>query len=587
MTALTVGFATLVLLTLAGSAAVVSRLDDGQAWGAHLRARFLFGVPWGTLVVVGLVIGAYLFVQDGITDPSSPVTIPFRAWSYLYPLGMGAASFTHAGESHLIGNVAGTLVVAPIAEYAWGHYASEESERLHSKPWVRALVLFPGVVLGAGLFTSLFGLGPVIGFSGVVFAFIGFAVIRYPLTTVLATAVVQSALLTTYRGLTQPLVVETAQASPPAPPGWAQVAIQGHAIGLFLGLLCGTAVAHRRGFRPNPTRLWVALVLIGFSKGLWAIYWFGGEETFILFRGPGVAVVFVLALVVTLALAASDRPIPSLVGDNDVNTKTDTWLSKNTHSTAVEFDPGTSQTKPDSSAATTRRSWKRFFDSDGELNRRETAAVVLVVLLALLSGPAVPANLFLVDETATGAETVTVEDYTIGYDEGVQNELVSIVDIWVFQEATTLTASGVIVTSSDRNVWHQAVSKDQLAFSGEETVTVGGVGWRESVTVTREGWEPIGNETVYQVWLEDSDTETVTFQSEPTTADLQLEGQSVTVDTNNDGDFVIRLADEQTPVPADGDSVEVGDLEFRHESDRLYATTGETNVTVATKERYN
>jgi len=50
-----------------------SRLTD------PLTDRFLAGVPWGTLLVSGLLLAVYYLVQDGLTDPTNPVVLPFQA----------------------------------------------------------------------------------------------------------------------------------------------------------------------------------------------------------------------------------------------------------------------------------------------------------------------------------------------------------------------------------------------------------------------------------------------------------------------------------------------------------------------------
>ena len=112
--------AVLVAASLIGSIAVVRWVHRPvRRWRDVARARLVYGVPWGSLVVIAFVLAVYLFVQSGLADFDDPVTIPFRTWSYFYPLGMATASFSHAGPGHLIGNLAGTAVVAPIAEYAW------------------------------------------------------------------------------------------------------------------------------------------------------------------------------------------------------------------------------------------------------------------------------------------------------------------------------------------------------------------------------------------------------------------------------------------------------------------------------------
>jgi len=104
-----------VVAALLASVAVAFLVDRPAALGARLRERFVLGVPWGTLVSAGVVLAVYLLLQGGLRNWYAPVTIPFRAWSYFYPLGVVTAAFSHNGASHLIGNLVGTLTLAPLA----------------------------------------------------------------------------------------------------------------------------------------------------------------------------------------------------------------------------------------------------------------------------------------------------------------------------------------------------------------------------------------------------------------------------------------------------------------------------------------
>ncbi len=601
-----------VVLAVALSIAVVRRLDGSpRRWRDVLRERLYLGVPWGTLVTAGFVLSVYLFVQDGISAFHDPVVVPYRAWSYLYPLGMATAAFSHASSSHLIGNLVGTAVAAPIAEYAWGHYPGGRRDarggsgrRWLARPRVRAFVVFPLAVVGVGLATSLFALGPVIGFSGVVFAFGGFAIVRYPIVTVVATVGLQSVAVTLYNALRTPILEYVAQPSPPSPPGWATTAIQGHALGFLVGFLLAAAVFHRRGYRPDPVRLWVAVVIYAFSKSLWAIYWFRGEGTYVLFRGPGVAIVLALAVVITLAVTASRRPalpesfrrrLPRRLDGTDP----DGTSATGTDEPATEFEwVGGADAEPET-AGTGRRS-----DPDGGEpapdrlswgSRRGAAFVSVLLVLALVAGPAVPLNVFTVeDDGALDPErSVVAGDYTVSYDEGVENRMVSVVNVSAFGEQGTVTASGVIVSSPDRQIWQQAVSADRLAFSGEVEVVVGGPGWRETVVAEREGWTPVGNETAYQVWLSDPDTgeRGLAYVSDPSRADLRIDSHNVSV-VPADGEFFLEL---ETPegsttdvgVPADNESVTVEGIQFERTDGTVYASTDDTRLQVAEAEGYD
>ena len=246
-----------VVLSLVGGAAFVLSLESTGLF-ARLRRRFVLGVPWGTVVTVLGVLSVYLFVQGGVSHWNRPVVIPFRAWSYLAPLGMLTAGFAHAGPGHLLGNLFGTVALAPIVEYAFGHFPRERGSSsfgsFRTNPYVRALLVFPVAVAIVGVALTLFTLGPVIGFSGVVFAFAGFALVRYPLGTVLA-LVGSDVLGLTYRALLNPTSTASGR-SVFLTPWWSDIAIQGHAIGLLAGVLLGAAsLRHSEESGPSPARL--------------------------------------------------------------------------------------------------------------------------------------------------------------------------------------------------------------------------------------------------------------------------------------------------------------------------------------------
>ncbi|WP_439028721.1 rhomboid family intramembrane serine protease [Haloarchaeobius sp. DT45] len=546
MDLLSLGIAVFVVLALLVSLGIVVLLDrPGGAWGQQLRSRFVMGVPWGTLVSIVFVVGVYLFVQDGWNHWYNPVTLPFRAWSYLYPTGMVLAPFSHADAGHLTGNMIGTLVLAPIAEYAYGHFPEERGSHSFadwvSNPWVRALVVFPGVVLLVGLGTSLFSLGPVIGFSGVVFAFAGFALVRYPMTTVVAVLGGQRVLSLLYNSLQQPIVTTTAQASPPSPPWWAGIAIQGHALGLFFGIMLGVLVFYRRDDRPSALRIWLAVLFFAVAKNLWAVYMFLGNETYRLFRGPGLAIVVALAVVVAAGLHVRERDFDS-------------------------FTP------------------------------RTGALLVLVVVTAVLVGSGVPVNLLTADDTSAPDGAVEVRGYEVFYAEDVTNEMVSVVDIEAFGQSTNVSSSGVIVVNDDRNIWYQAVSKGQLAFDGQRRVRLGGLGWRETVTANRDGWRAVGGKASYRVFLKPPEGDwRLAYTSENATAEPRLDGKNVSIVGTPDGYelFVWQNDTElgRATLPENNASVTIAGIEFVREertndADRVYAVVGETKVRVFVRETY-
>jgi membrane associated rhomboid family serine protease len=535
-----------VALAVVLSALVAWRLDSHE-WGAALRARFLAGVPWGTLLTVAGVLAVYLFAQGGFWHWNGPLALPFRAWSYLYPLGIALSSFAHVGPSHLVSNLVGTVALAPLAEFAWGHYPSARNAESTSLRTLLARVLaVPAAALLVGLFIALFSIGPVIGFSGVLFAFAGVALVHYPLATVVALSA-SGAIQQVYAAVQNPVVQASAEPSF-GTPWWAGIAIQAHAIGLLVGVLVGVVLVRRRGAGPSAGRLWLGTVLFAVSQSLWAVYWFQGNGAFVLYRALGVVLVFGLALLVAASVAAPGRFSPT-----------------------VPFV--------------------------GEYERWAGAAVVMVLALAALSAPAIPVNLITVDSPTaraatapenTTADALSVGDYTVRYAENVTNRQVSVVDVSAFGESTTVNASGVIVTSERRHLWTTAVRASRLAFTGQAAVRLGGLGWDERIRVSRTGWRA-GDERAYKVWLNRSTSSRLGYRSTPATADATIRGKNVSIVPRRQGfGLIVSRANEtlgRAPLPGNG-TTRAANLTFSRNGRQLFAAVGETRVRVAKRERY-
>ncbi|MEF8791680.1 MAG: rhomboid family intramembrane serine protease [Haloarculaceae archaeon] len=529
-----------LLAALVGAVVIVGLARPGGRWGRALRRRFVMGVPWGTLAVVGVVLGVYLFLQGGWESWYRPLVIPFRAWSYLYPLGMLTAGFAHTGTNHLIGNLLGTLAFGTLAEYAWGHFPTERGtatfSSLRTNPFARAGAFLLGS-LAVGVFTAAFSLGPVVGFSGVVFAYAGFALVRYPLGT-LVVVLAGGFVDLVYRALQSPTLVVRAQPRF-STPWWADVAIQGHAVGLFVGVVLATLLVRRRGVRPNPAHLFLAALLFAADRGLWAVYTFLGGSRFELFRAGGVALLLVLAGLVAAAPTASTR---TLVGRIDLRS----------HEAAV--------------------------------------GLVLAVLVAL-SVVAVPYNLFAPagDDGLEDATGVEVRDYTVYYAEGVTDRLVSVVDVPGLN--TSVRTSGVIVVSEERGIWWTAYGRSEIAFAGERRVRLGGVGWRESVVVNRTGWTVVGGPATYTVSLRRAgEAPKPAWTADPSTAEPTIQGRNVTVYPIEEG-FGLRVTRGNVTlgravVPAVNATVEAGGLTFTNREGDLFAVANGTRVRVAARETY-
>ncbi|ESS12662.1 MAG: hypothetical protein A07HR60_00361 [uncultured archaeon A07HR60] len=527
---------------------------DGD-WSRHLRSRLLLGLPWGTLISVGFVVFVYLFVQQGIQDLSNPVVLPFRAWSYFHLGGVVWAGFSHASYGHLIGNLLGALVAGSLAEYAWGHFPQSRGtgsfESAWTNPYARAFVVAPGFVLTTGLLTAVFSIGPVIGFSGVVFAMWGFALVQYPLGTVVA--LVGSRLVGLVWQAFQTPVLEASAGPSFTSPWWAGIAIQGHAIGLFVGVVAGLLILQGRDRRPGALRIFAGVLLFAVSRSLWAVYWFRGGETYVLFRAVGVGLIVILAALIAAAVAAPGRPLfGSLV-------------SRVTRPSRLTSDP------------------------ESAVSLRAVAFVLLLVGAAAIAGPAIPVNLQTTADDPLPGEPLEVEGYEVTYAENIQNGMVSAIEVEAFGESTAVNTSGVIVRDTDRHLWATAITRSRLAFRGESTVEVGGIGWRETVDVQRQGWTAAGGDVTYHVSLAHDDKQQTAFLSAPATAEPTIDGRNVTIAAVAGG-FRLRVHHANktvsAPLPAQNQSVRVGGLTISRQESNLFAQRNDTTVRVATAETY-
>ena len=527
-----------VLAAVALSLLVVLLTDDSEdGLLAPLRRRLVLGVPWGTVISILGVLCVYLFVQGAFDDLRDPLVIPFRSWSYFYPLGMLTAAFSHGSLGHITGNLVGTAMFAPIAEYTWGHYPQRRGTQTFTRPLtnpIARILLVPTIVFLVGLFTAAFALGPVVGFSGVVFAFAGFAIVNRPLAAVLA-ILADRVLGLVITAIQNPRVV-TAPRPRVITPWWANIAIQGHAIGILSGILLGFVLVYYRDQWPDPKRVWFGLLAFATVQGLWALFVPQGNGRFVMFRWAGTALVFVLAAVIVLATT----------GEYDLD--------------LPKYDP----------AAVLRT----------------TALVVVVVLTATIAGSAIPYNVAQFGDADTPEPNVEVRDYAVSYGENVPDGYVNSVSIPIVNDLTEINTSGVIVTSDRRQIWQTVVLESQLKNRGFATIELGGVGWERDVHVNRSGWKPTGNDSVYKVYLRPTrENRTLAFTSESQRADVVLGGRNVTLAPVERGfRFRVSMADRTlgtAPVPGQGGTTSAGQINFTRNGSQIVASYDRTRVEIA------
>ncbi|WP_265110558.1 rhomboid family intramembrane serine protease [Halosolutus halophilus] len=576
--------------------------EGRDRWRSFVADRFVYGVPWGTVATVAIVVAFYVLVQSSVRHVSDPVTLPFVTWSYFYPTGLLTAGIAHASPGHVASNMAGTIAFAPIAEYAWGHYppstrsgtagtdGDATADGWLARPWVRALVVFPAALLAAAFLTAVFGLGPGLGFSGAVFAIAGFAVVTYPIPTVVA-VVAASAVQTLYLALSQPIVRETIDRGAPAPPAWAGIGFQAHLLGFLLGVVLGALLLRTRRRRPAAERVFFATLAVGLVQSLWLLVW-SSDDVFYLYRGVGVVLVFGLTLVITVAIAGGTRPLPrplsvlpraptrrrlaigwlavlavGLVGAAVAGVVLDEIPLARTLGpllvvAVVLAVPALLPFVPDRVYA-------------GPVTRRGAAIALLIVLTGLVALPSIPFNLLVVGGDAVpGSGGVEVGGYTVTYEENATAGQTPIVgpdpdDVDEGGGALDVRQSGLIVVSDDREIWTVVEREAVLAHEGDATVELGGIGWRESVEATRTGWDVVGNESAYAVDLTVDGETTRSFASAPVRAGATIDGHAIDVDPTDDA-FLLRVTSDgdavgDAEIPEVNETATIGPVEFSTE----------------------
>lgn len=525
-----------VLLVLAGSAIALARLTR---WSPleQLRSRLLYGVPWGTIIVVAGLAVVYYVVQGG-GRPGGPVATGFRSWSLWYPEGLVLSSFAHSSEGHLLSNLTATLAFAPLVEYAWGHVPDDPNTsrtgrraRWLARPGVR-IGLFVVAVVAVGVAGALFVPGAVIGFSGVVFAFAGVAIVATPLALIFAILGLQ-VLRLVRRAVDAPIVLARAQETF-ITPSWADVAVQGHLFGLLVGVLLGVALVRRRPDRPDLRYVWFAALVFGVTRSLYAVYWYQGENGYLLFRGLGVAGVFVLAGLVAGAVVATDRTLVSRI----------------------------------------------------DLSGRELSIGLLLAVVFALALVAIPYNLVTVSATGATDDGVEIRDYTVSYAEDVEDRYIGSAGSTLFGTAGSVRVSGVVVTSDRRNVWELAASRSELASRGEVTVPVGGPGWRELVVVNRTSWQFIDGNQTYTVFGRQADggQRQRLFAAPAVNSSVRIDNATIGIRPAADAyEIVVYDADssQSARIPADNESVRVAGIEFERDERVLLARQDGTRIPIA------
>ena len=159
-----------------------------------------------------------------------------------------------------------------------------------------------------------------------------------------------------------------------------------------------------------------------------------------------------------------------------------------------------------------------------------------------------------------------------------------------FETPDPPTVSGVIVTNPDRHLFAEAVSAGRLENAGRTTITVGGIGWRETVTIERAGWRAAGGGSAFTVAAETkAGPVTPLHESGAATANTVVAGHELSI-VPVEGSFVIEAIatnrstidalPDRVAVPQPGDRATLGELTIERNESVLWAEQGDTRVPV-------
>jgi len=447
------------------------------------RQRLIYGLPLGTFVIVGVNVVFFLFAQRAYAG-GEILTIPYISWSYGYPLGFLTGPIGHANVSHITGNLLTTLVFAPIAEYVIGHKDSR-------RPLLRALVGIPLAFYTVGVFISVFSLGPSIGFSGVLFFFVGFVVVFYPVVSV-GLIVVSTVFRSVVGALFSPVTVQSSVETVTTTPSWANIAVDAHMLGFLLGVGIAVLLARRRRqMSVDGYRVGAAVLFVGTAQGLHLV-WLASGSSYVLYRALGVSIVTALAVLIAFGTSVEHEAQPFL---------------------KLEELPA------------------RRAASVGAL----VLPIVLICVVGFIAGLGTVST---VDEV----ETVDVGDYSVWYGENVENERVISIPFIEFTPAN-FTASGVIVTSEERGAWRRMSSTQELRSDPHRSFLVGGLTWDEKVRVQRVGMSSPTGEDSYSVFLSAENESRAVFDSSSAETGVSIDGWSIGLSVK-DGERAVTMERE-------------------------------------------
>ncbi|XGI82983.1 rhomboid family intramembrane serine protease [Halorutilales archaeon Cl-col2-1] len=456
------------------------------------RRRLVLGLPLGTAAVVAVNLGFYAFAQRGLWHSSNPLVIPYYSWSYSYPVGILASPISHANVGHITSNLVATAVFAPVAEYVVGHRNTDSDPRHRS---VVRVVGFAVSLYVIGVFTSAFSAGPTVGFSGAVFALIGFITVFYPLGAVVLVAVT-SVLDSVVSILQYPVITQT-PTEEFVTPWWAQIAVDSHILGFFVGILVGallldSRLADRVRTDTRATKVGAAVVVVGVFEGIYAL-WIANGSSYVLYQSLGLSFTLLAGLGTALAVRSRPPTVSNVVSE------------------------------------------RISFGSYGYVG-----LLLPVLVICFIAVPVNVSSVVGVDGAASVSDDagdkanatygqVEYEGYEISYVDSARLRRVAPVSVPGIN--VSWDASGVVVRDPDRGIWLRQASPSELKSESTLSFYAGDLRSETRVIVERVGVSTPSGESAYSVVVsrEKKDSDTVLFESPPAPTGVRVNGTNISV----------------------------------------------------------
>jgi hypothetical protein len=216
-----------------------------------------------------------------------------------------------------------------------------------------------------------------------------------------------------------------------------------------------------------------------------------------------------------------------------------------------------------------------------QLSRRDLLLFSLALVLVVVALPSVATNyLQMNDDPVPDGESFSIEGYEVTYAEEATHGRLGTEE------------SGVIVINEQRDIWITTADKSDLKASGEVTIPVGGIGWRETVTASRHGWDVIGNDSAYVVDLSHDGQTVRAFHSDRAEARAQIGNKTVAVEAVGE-QFLLNVTRGDTTLgtvalPSVNESARLGTLTFETKrvdgTPSVFAAEHGTRVLIAERE---